>query len=808
MIGTNRIRKLIPVVLSVCLSASAFFFNEDDGIRALAATDAGTEWKTNDLVKVQVPEQIVLDEVVVSGFRKWVLNGSNFNTDVSTGMHYKYLDDKEKILYRAMVAASRHVYPYGIGYQDVRVGDEGLVPLSLNEQSMFSIAQEKYQNAYEAARYDHPELAQLTLSYAHTIDRQVRYSSTGELVHNCYLYLTSSSSAYTQDKFNQMTNELKAKRTSILAESAITGAKGIVGRELAVHDKLIDMVTYDHACASAGAAEHISHTAYGALVKKSAVCDGYAQALSYLLSGINVDSMVIAGDAGGGHAWNIVKQGGDWYEVDATWDDPDTLQYDTEEYVREVRHIYYHLTTDEITNFHYEKTVGGINIKRNSRRVRDGFSLLSPSATGTTLNWENVKAAIAGYADITTPVTGVSLPSGAITGNVGSTGHIEATVAPADATNSAVHWKSSDEDVITIDEHGDYEVTGSGHAVITVVTDDGGFTASLDADIPTQGSAIRVSSISVTPSVIEGKIGDFGYIEYIVAPNNAENQNVTFEVSDESVATVSRRYGSTLAYTIVGNGSCTVKVKTEDGGFEATCLIKGPKRQFRVTYDANGGTINGQATYEKNYEEGSSIKLWDVSNPVRDGYTFDGWFDDATNGNSINGHIVSGEMTVYAHWTKVATDSADNQNGSNQGSGSDSGSDNQQDRSTDQQNENDQTKDDSQDDSNAKPSDDSNQKNGSLKAKITPDKKTVKFSKVKKKDQKVTIKVSGSKGKITAKNVTAKKLKKYLKVKVNGRKVICTMKKGAPKGTYKVKVTVAQKGNYKKTVKTIKITVK
>ena len=111
----------------------------------------------------------------------------------------------------------------------------------------------------------------------------------------------------------------------------------------------------------------------------------------------------------------------------------------------------------------------------------------------------------------------------------------------------------------------------------------------------------------------------------------------------------------------------------------------------------------------------------------------------------------------------------------------------------------------------AKPDSSSKTKKGKedpYKAKITQDKEKIKASKLKKKDQKVTVKIEKSKGKITAKNESPKKIKKYLKVKVKGRKVICTIKKGAPKGTYKVKVTVAKKGKFKKTTKTIRIVVK
>ncbi|WP_026497315.1 hypothetical protein [Butyrivibrio sp. WCD3002] len=81
-------------------------------------------------------------------------------------------------------------------------------------------------------------------------------------------------------------------------------------------------------------------------------------------------------------------------------------------------------------------------------------------------------------------------------------------------------------------------------------------------------------------------------------------------------------------------------------------------------------------------------------------------------------------------------------------------------------------------------------------------------TKLKKKSQKITIKVGNSKGKITFRNKTSKNLRKYVTAKVKGRKVVITLKKGAKKGTYKIKINVAKKGKYKKATKTITIKVK
>ena len=66
----------------------------------------------------------------------------------------------------------------------------------------------------------------------------------------------------------------------------------------------------------------VTHTAYGALNNGCAVCEGYACAAVLILRGCGVESDIEVGEcAGGGHAWNLVKVDGAWYQLDVCWDD-------------------------------------------------------------------------------------------------------------------------------------------------------------------------------------------------------------------------------------------------------------------------------------------------------------------------------------------------------------------------------------------------------------------------------------------------------------------------------------------------------
>lgn len=90
-----------------------------------------------------------------------------------------------------------------------------------------------------------------------------------------------------------------------------------------IYNWMCDNITYDDAGANSNAA--LCHSAYAALVKKKAVCQGYATLLYRLLTECDVPCRFIGGtgydSAGSGpHAWNIVKLGSKYYNVDVTWD--------------------------------------------------------------------------------------------------------------------------------------------------------------------------------------------------------------------------------------------------------------------------------------------------------------------------------------------------------------------------------------------------------------------------------------------------------------------------------------------------------
>lgn len=88
-----------------------------------------------------------------------------------------------------------------------------------------------------------------------------------------------------------------------------------------VHDYLCEIGTYP----DLNSADYTGncHDAYGCLVEKKPVCQGYADAFKLFCDYYNIPCVCIGGKASGGaHMWNAVQMDdGYWYLIDATWDD-------------------------------------------------------------------------------------------------------------------------------------------------------------------------------------------------------------------------------------------------------------------------------------------------------------------------------------------------------------------------------------------------------------------------------------------------------------------------------------------------------
>ncbi|WP_282937315.1 DUF4350 domain-containing protein [Paenibacillus sp. RC67] len=80
-------------------------------------------------------------------------------------------------------------------------------------------------------------------------------------------------------------------------------------------------------------------------------------------------------------------------------------------------------------------------------------------------------------------VTGITLEQPAVSVRIFGTVSLTATVQPAEATNKAVVWTSSDESIVKVDANGVVTAIGLGVATITAATVDGNFTATSNVTV-------------------------------------------------------------------------------------------------------------------------------------------------------------------------------------------------------------------------------------------------------------------------------------------------------------------------------------
>ena len=230
----------------------------------------------------------------------------------------------------------------GYGYNSLK--SEGLLELygifddyiNIPYSDDFSVDSEysikDVEEAFYAYRVDHPEVFWLsdTNDFAY-------YYSDDELV----LQLTF---CFENDDLIKAKTELEEAIDDIVSAAPDNATDYEI--ELYVNDVIVDGVEYD-----SNEDNPNRHNAYGALVDKTAVCDGYSKAFQILCNRLGVDCITVDGIAKdfrertGGHMWNCVKLDDDWYHVDSTWNDVETEVYS-------LRYSYLNLTTGEISEDH------------------------------------------------------------------------------------------------------------------------------------------------------------------------------------------------------------------------------------------------------------------------------------------------------------------------------------------------------------------------------------------------------------------------------------------------------------------------
>ena len=198
---------------------------------------------------------------------------------------------------------------------------------------------------------------------------------------------------------------------------------------------------------------------------------------------------------------------------------------------------------------------------------------------------------------------------------IGQETKIDIKITPNGASNKKIIWKSSNPDIVDIDEDGNVFAYSDGKATITVSSEDGsivstcvitvkkhkdnkdnkdnnadkttndkedteGINNKQEKDKSSESSKSsnknentknikQVNSVTLNHKSVTVVNGMTVSLKAAVSPSDAENKNVTWTSSNTSVATVS----STGVITAKSVGTATITVTTEDGSKKATCEV-------------------------------------------------------------------------------------------------------------------------------------------------------------------------------------------------------------------------------------------
>ena len=227
----------------------------------------------------------------------------------------------------------------------------------------------------------------------------------------------------------------------------------------------------------------------------------------------------------------------------------------------------------------------------------------------TDANEENNSASISlkwDYESTVIRVNGITISQSYASVKPGETLQLSGAITPADATDLNVTWSSSDESVAAVDQNGLVTILSEGDAIITVTTEDGGYSATC-----TLHSVVLVEAVNLSQTILKLQIGDTETLQFTVSPENAGYTKSFWYSSNTDAVTVDNNG----LVTAVGKGLSKVQavVIRADGKYiYSTCNVYvGLSEDLGDVTEEDAISINGEIP------EG----LWVAGIPSKNRYT-------------------------------------------------------------------------------------------------------------------------------------------------------------------------------------------
>ena len=236
----------------------------------------------------------------------------------------------------------------GTDIQPMQSGQQEIGVLGILNFSELGLTFEEAQAVYVAYILDRP------LYY--WLENAIAYSDTS-------IYVLVAPEYYLASARNEWNQKIYAKIQEWT--SLVSDEHSAYQIALAYHDLIVSEI--DYAYEKDGVTpqdDHWAHSIIGTFGGiGEGVCESYAKAFHLLLNYSGVENVYVIGDAGGAHAWNMVKlDDGNWYWCDLTWDD-------NPEWAWGIDYHYFCINSTQNTYWYYQD--GGYIIDGNNDGILD-----------------------------------------------------------------------------------------------------------------------------------------------------------------------------------------------------------------------------------------------------------------------------------------------------------------------------------------------------------------------------------------------------------------------------------------------------
>ncbi len=232
---------------------------------------------------------------------------------------YRLLGEQERVVYDRLTQAIEECRNF-ISIEDIPLTHADLNRVFQHmvlDNPQFFYLSKYYQYRYFSNDAEHPVVIIL-----HYYDGQVADAIDGDY---------QRTATADRERIYAQRAELNRRVSEVL--KSIPADADPLQKEKLAHDYVVSATRYDHDAAGAfTAGEQIaedSHafSCYGVFLEGVAVCEGYSEALQYLLTQMGIECLLVLGESENQpHQWNLVKIGEHYYHVDPTWNDAEVFE--------------------------------------------------------------------------------------------------------------------------------------------------------------------------------------------------------------------------------------------------------------------------------------------------------------------------------------------------------------------------------------------------------------------------------------------------------------------------------------------------